>query len=42
MAGGAVDFEAVNPEATAFWMGYFTPICHSLMRVPESSFVAVG
>jgi GNAT superfamily N-acetyltransferase len=32
----AVDFEAFNPEAAGFWMRYFTPVCHSLMRVPES------
>lgn len=32
----AVDFEAFNPEAAAFWMRSFTPVCYSLMRVPES------
>jgi GNAT superfamily N-acetyltransferase len=32
----AVDFEAFNPEAAAFWLRHFTPVCHSLMRVPES------
>jgi hypothetical protein len=32
----AVDFEAFNPEASAFWLRHFTPVCHSLMRVPES------
>ena len=32
----AVDFEAFNPEAAGFWLRYFTPVCHSLMRVPES------
>jgi GNAT superfamily N-acetyltransferase len=32
----AVDFEAFNPEAAGFWLRYFMPVCHSLMRVPES------
>ena len=32
----AVDFEAFNPEATSFWLRHFTPVCFSLMRVPES------
>jgi GNAT superfamily N-acetyltransferase len=32
----AVDFEAFNPEATAFWLRHFTPVCLSLIRVPES------
>ena len=32
----AVDFEAFNPEATAFWLRHFTPVCFSLMRVPEA------
>jgi GNAT superfamily N-acetyltransferase len=32
----AVDFEAFNPEAASFWMRSFTPVCYSLMRVPES------
>lgn len=32
----SVDFESLNPEATAFWMKYFTPVCLSLLRVPES------
>jgi GNAT superfamily N-acetyltransferase len=32
----AVDFEAFNPEAAAFWTRHFTPVCRSLMRVPES------
>jgi GNAT superfamily N-acetyltransferase len=36
LASCAVDFEAFNPEATAFWLRHFTPVCHSLMRVPES------
>ena len=31
----AVDFESCNPEAAAFWPKYFTPVCFSLMRVPE-------
>jgi GNAT superfamily N-acetyltransferase len=33
----AVDFESFNPEAAAFWMRYFEPVCLSLLRVPESS-----
>jgi GNAT superfamily N-acetyltransferase len=32
----AVDFEAFNPEAAAFWTRSFTPVCYSLMRVPEN------
>jgi ribosomal protein S18 acetylase RimI-like enzyme len=32
----ALDFEAFNPEAAAFWTRYFTPVCYSLIRVPES------
>jgi GNAT superfamily N-acetyltransferase len=32
----AVDFEAFNPEATAFWLRYFAPVCYSLMRTPET------
>ena len=31
----AVTFESFNPEAAAFWPRYFTPVCHSLLRVPE-------
>jgi len=31
----AVDFEAFNPEAATFWVRHFTPVCYSLMRVPE-------
>lgn len=31
----AVNFESFNPEATAFWTRYFTPVCLSLLRVPE-------
>lgn len=30
-----VDFESLNPEATAFWMKYFDPVCLSVIRVPE-------
>lgn len=30
-----VNFESFNPEATAFWTRYFTPVCLSLLRVPE-------
>lgn len=32
----AVNFESFNPEAASFWMKYFTPVCYSLIRVPES------
>ena len=32
----AVDFEATNPEATAFWLRHFQPVCLSLMRCPET------
>ncbi|HEX2620402.1 MAG TPA: GNAT family N-acetyltransferase [Phototrophicaceae bacterium] len=31
----SVDFEAFNPEAAAFWLKYFEPICLSVIRVPE-------
>jgi GNAT superfamily N-acetyltransferase len=31
----AVDFEAFNPEAAAFWLKYFDPVCLSVTRVPE-------
>jgi GNAT superfamily N-acetyltransferase len=31
----SVDFEAFNPEAAAFWLKYFRPVCLSLMRIPE-------
>lgn len=34
----AVDFESFNPEAADFWMRYFTPVCFSLMRVPENAY----
>jgi ribosomal protein S18 acetylase RimI-like enzyme len=33
----AVDYEAFNPEASSFWARHFTPVCCSLMRVPETS-----
>jgi GNAT superfamily N-acetyltransferase len=33
----AVDFESFNPEAAVFWMKYFTPVCLSVMRVPETA-----
>lgn len=33
----AVDFESFNPPAVAFWPRYFTPVCYSLVRVPEAS-----
>jgi GNAT superfamily N-acetyltransferase len=32
----AVDFEATNPDATAFWLRHFQPVCLSLMRCPET------
>jgi ribosomal protein S18 acetylase RimI-like enzyme len=32
----AVNFESFNPEAAAFWMQYFEPVCLSLVRVPEA------
>ena len=35
--GCSVDFESFNPEAAAFWMKYFTPVCLSVMRVPETA-----
>jgi GNAT superfamily N-acetyltransferase len=31
----SVDFESFNPEAAAFWLRYFEPVCFSLLRVPE-------
>ncbi len=31
----SVDFESFNPEAAAFWMRYFHPVCYSVMRAPE-------
>jgi GNAT superfamily N-acetyltransferase len=31
----SVDFESFNPEAASFWMKYFTPVCLSVIRVPE-------
>ncbi len=31
----AVDFEAFNPEAAAFWLKYFDTVCLSVTRVPE-------
>lgn len=31
----SVDFESFNPEATSFWLQYFSPVCYSLVRVPE-------
>ena len=33
----SVDFETFNPQASTFWMKYFTPVCLSVMRVPERS-----
>lgn len=32
----AVNFESFNPEATAFWLYFFEPVCYSLLRVPEA------
>jgi hypothetical protein len=32
----AVNFESFNPEAAAFWMKYFEPVCLSVVRVPEA------
>lgn len=32
----SVDFESFNPEAAAFWMNYFKPVCFSVVRVPET------
>jgi len=31
----SVDFESINPEASHFWMKYFTPVCISVNRHPE-------
>lgn len=33
----AVDFESLNPEAAAFWMKYFQPVCLSVIRIPEKA-----
>jgi GNAT superfamily N-acetyltransferase len=38
MTSCAVDFEAFNTEAAAFWVRHFSPVCYSVMRVPESPF----
>lgn len=32
----AVDFESFNPQAAGFWPRYFTPVCYSVIRVPEA------
>jgi GNAT superfamily N-acetyltransferase len=32
----AVDFEAFNPEAATFWLRWFAPVAHSLLRIPEA------
>lgn len=32
----SVDFESFNPEAAVFWPRYFTPVCLSLFRMPET------
>jgi GNAT superfamily N-acetyltransferase len=31
----AVDFESINPEASHLWMKYVTPVCYSVLRMPE-------
>jgi ribosomal protein S18 acetylase RimI-like enzyme len=31
----ALNFESFNPEASAFWLNHFEPVCYSLLRVPE-------
>ena len=31
----SVDFESLNPEASAFWLKYFEPVCYSAIRYPE-------
>jgi GNAT superfamily N-acetyltransferase len=36
----SVDFESFNPEASAFWMRYFTPVSFSLIRVPENALLS--
>jgi hypothetical protein len=33
----AVNFESINPEAAAFWPQHFSPVCHSLLRIPENT-----
>lgn len=35
----SVDFESFNPEAAAFWVRYFTPVCYSVLRNPERGLV---
>ena len=30
-----LDFESVNPQASAFWLRHFQPAAYSLMRIPE-------
>jgi ribosomal protein S18 acetylase RimI-like enzyme len=32
-----VNFESFNPEAVAFWMKHFVPVCVSVLRVPEAT-----
>jgi hypothetical protein len=32
----AMNFESFNPEAAAFRMKYFEPVCLSVVRVPEA------
>lgn len=32
----ALNFESFNPEAASFWPRFFEPVCHSLMRIPET------
>ncbi|MFO7678913.1 MAG: GNAT family N-acetyltransferase, partial [Chloroflexota bacterium] len=31
----ALNFESFNPEASAFWLNHFEPVCYSLLRVLE-------
>ena len=33
----SVDFESFNPEARAFWLRSFTPVCLSVIRHPEAT-----
>ena len=35
MTSCAINFESFNPEAALFWPRYFTPVCLSLLRMPE-------
>jgi ribosomal protein S18 acetylase RimI-like enzyme len=31
----SVDFESLNPEASAYWLKHFEPVCYSAIRYPE-------